>query len=110
MQSVISKYLSKKYGKFYVALDDFKNALDSVRRGKMWNILRKNGIKGKRSKAIQGMYECVKSRVRFNSTLTDRFDCPVGLKQGCFASPFCFLYSLTNWQNKINIPNIEAIS
>ena len=90
LQSIISKLLSKKRGKLYVAFIDFKTAFDSVHRGKLWSILANANVKGKLFKSITGMYNNVRACVRANGTLSDYFNCPVGLKQGCLASPKLF--------------------
>ena len=50
LQSIISKLLSKKRGKLYVAFIDFKTAFDSVHRGKLWTLLAKANVKGKLNK------------------------------------------------------------
>ena len=90
LQSLISKVLSRKRGKMYVAFIDFKTAFDSVVRGKLWEVLMKADLKGNLYKSIEAMYRQVKARVRSNGYLSDYFDCPVGLKQGCMASPQLF--------------------
>ena len=73
LQSLISKYLSKRRGKIYVGFVDFKAAFDSVQRNKLWPVLQRAGLQGKLLKAIQSVYKCVKSCVRANDTFTDFF-------------------------------------
>ena len=90
LQTLISKYLSKRRGKLYIGCVDFKAAFDSVQRNKLWPVLQHAGIKGNLLKSIQSVYKSVKSFVRVNNSHTDFFDCPVGLRQGCMMSPVLF--------------------
>lgn len=74
----------------YVAFVDFKKAFDSVNRSKLFLVLARKGVKGHLLKSIKSIYNSVKARVRGNSVLSDIFDCPVGLRQGCNLSPLLF--------------------
>ena len=78
------------HGKLYVAFIDFKKAFDLVDRSCLWAVLRKNGVRGKMYRAIQSMYDVVKTRVRAGGDLTQDFMCPRGLKQGDICSPILF--------------------
>ncbi len=73
--ALIQKQLCN-HRKLYVAFIDFRKAFDSVVRTKLWNILRKRGVKGKMYQAIVCMYKVVKGKVRSGSDLTDSFMCP----------------------------------
>ena len=90
LNALIEKCLCKKRKKLYVAFIDFKKAFDSIDRFKLWNLLSSYGLGGKMMQALKGIYSSVKSCVRCNSHLTDFFDCPYGLKQGCMLSPILF--------------------
>ena len=85
----------------YVAFIDFRKAFDSVVRTKLWNILRKRGVKGKMYQAIVCMYKVVKAKVRSGSDLTDSFVCPRGLKQGDICSPVWFSMFIDEIANEI---------
>ena len=61
-----------------------------MQRNKLWPVLQRAGIKGNLLKSNQSVYKSVKSCVRVNNSLTDFFDCPVGLRQGCMMSPVLF--------------------
>ena len=63
------------HGKLYVCFIDFKKAFDLIDRNTLWLILKKNGIRGKMYKAVKGMYEVVKARVRVGGDLTEAFMC-----------------------------------
>ncbi len=95
--SVIERYLAFRKRKFYVAFVDFRKAFDSVDRDKMWKCLRNRGLKGKMFDIIRSMYSKVKSCVRCDNVLSDYFDCPTGVRQGCVLSPllFSFFYQRT---------------
>ena len=108
LQSLISKYLSKRRGKIYVGFVDFKAAFDSVQRNKLWPVLQRASLQGK-LKAIQSVYKCVKSCVRANDSLTDLFDCPVGLRQGCIMSPVLFSLFIDEFVELIEQSGLRCI-
>ena len=87
--ALIQKQLCN-HRKLYVAFIDFRKAFDSVVRTKLWNILRKCGVKRKMYQAIVCMYKVVKAKVRSGSDLTDSFMCPRGLKQWDICSRILF--------------------
>lgn len=100
LQAIVSKYLCMKRKTLYVAFIDFQKAFDSVDHNILYDILRKGGIKGNLYNAIQSIYISVKACVKTNNGVTDCFECPIGLRQGCNLSPIMFalfideLYSL----------------
>ena len=80
----------------YVAFIDFHKAFDTVCRTKLWNILYRNGLRGKVATALQSLYSIVEARIRAGGELSDVFLCPRGLKQGEVCSLFFFLCSSMN--------------
>ena len=70
------------HGKLYAAFIDFKKAFDLVDRNRLWDVLRKGGVKGRMYRAIKSMYSVVKARVLVAGDLTEQFMCLRGLKQG----------------------------
>ena len=109
LQSLISKYFSKRRGNIYVGFVDFKAAFDSVQKNKLWPVLQRADLQGKLLKAIQSVYKCVKSCVRANDTLTDTFDCPVGLRQGCMMSPVLFSLFIDEFVELIEQSGLRGI-
>ena len=61
LQSVITKILSERKRKIYIAFVDFKQAFDTVNRNKLWSVMQENGVKGKLYKSIKSMYGIVKA-------------------------------------------------
>ena len=57
----------------------------------LYNILQKQGIKGKLFDVIQSIYVSVKSCVRTSQGLSQSFSCPLGLCQGCKLSLILFV-------------------
>ena len=90
LKAIIDKCFAKKNGKLYVCFVDLRQAFDSVQRKPLFDILIKYGINGKFMKAITAMYSSVLSCVRTGNGLTEFFDCPAGLRQGCVLSPELF--------------------
>jgi hypothetical protein len=71
LQSLISKALSKKRGKFYVAFVDFKTAFDSVNRNRLWHILYNANILGNLLNSIFALYNTLKACVRSSGHISD---------------------------------------
>ena len=90
LQTIISKHLCEKGRKLYVAFVDFKKAFDSVNRNKLFEVLQNNGIKGNLFASLKSIYDKVKACVKYRGDISDFFNCPVGLRQGCNLSPVLF--------------------
>ena len=90
LYSIISKYFNMKHKFVYVAFIDFKKAFDSINRDILFNILRKQGIKGNLYNAVKSIYNSVKTSVKSCSGFSNSFNCPMGLRQGCSLSPILF--------------------
>ncbi len=57
----------------------------------MWSVLKIRGVSPKMLKSLTSIYNCVKGRVR-DISLSQLFDCPHGLRQGCVLSPLLFSF------------------
>ena len=90
LNAIVEKSLSKRGGKLYTCFVDLKKAFDSVQRGPLFHILCQNGLSGKFLNALSAIYKSVVSCVRIGDRLTEFFDCPAGLRQGCILSPMLF--------------------
>ena len=101
LYAMITKQFSKNR-KLYVAFVDFRKCFDLINRDALFTILERNGITGNMLNSIKGMYERVSAAVRCNYELTDFFDCPVGLKQGCLMSPKLFCIFATEISRHLN--------
>jgi hypothetical protein len=102
LYAMVQKYFLKKSGKIYVCFVDFQKAFDRVDRTMLWGVLRKNGIGGKMLKILQSMYLNVKACVRESEKLTDFFDCPLGVRQGCVLSPTLFSFLINELALEVN--------
>ena len=91
-QSIISKYLSKKRGRFYTVYIDFSKAFDSVPHLQLIYHLIKSGVHGKLICVIRNMYSKLSSCVQsYNGSISEHFTCSVGTRQGCMISPLLFI-------------------
>lgn len=81
---------SKRGGKVYAAFIDYKKAFDTVNHNKLWIVLEKIGTSSKMIKMLKSMYNSVQCCVRWGAKVTDFFECPQGVKQGCLLSPLIF--------------------
>ena len=76
--------------KLYCCFLDFKKAFDLLPRETLWRTLEQRGMKGKVLTSLQTMYAADEACVLTPNGPTDLFDCSIGVKQGCPASPLLF--------------------
>ena len=86
-----------------MAYIDFSKAFDTVKREKLWEILRRLSISTKFLKMLQAIYKSVKECVRYGATVTEVFNCPMGLRQGSILSSILFSLLINVVANEINI-------
>ena len=89
LDAIMQKILNEK-GRLYCVFIDFRKAFDSVYLNGLWFKLHKLGINGKLLTIIRDMFNNVKTCVRNCNSLSDFFECAVGLKQGEVFSPLLF--------------------
>jgi hypothetical protein len=109
LYSVVQKYFSFKRKPVYVAFIDFQKAFDSVDRSLLYHVLSRNGVKGHLYTAIQSIYSSVKACVRENNVVSNVFDCPVGLRQGCSLSPILFALFINELHDLLASNNTRGI-
>jgi hypothetical protein len=73
-----------------VAFVDLAKAFDSVNRIALFESLIRAGLSGVFLNAMKAIYTSVVSCVRVNGKMTEDFNCPLGVKQGCILSPSLF--------------------
>ena len=87
----------------FSCLVDFRKAFDRIPRKKLFEKLRKEGIKGRFVKIVMSMYSKDKSAVKTNKmTRTETFPCYTGVKQRCMLSPALFNLYLCNLPEFLN--------
>ena len=69
---------------------DFKKAFDLVPRDTLWKVLLARGMGGKVLSSLQSLYAADKACVLTKDGPSALFDCNIGVKQGCPASPLLF--------------------
>ena len=89
LNAVIQNILNEKK-RLYCAVIDMKKAFDSINLHNIWYKLFKQGLNGKKLQLIKYMYNNVKPCVRGCNSLSEYFNCEVGLKQGEVMSPSLF--------------------
>ena len=75
----------------------------------MYHVLRKGGLKGNLYNAIQSIYVSVKACVRTNTGITNSFECPIGLRQGCNLSPILFTLFIDELYTLLSKDNVRGI-
>ena len=101
LHSLIQRQFSNDR-KLYVAFVDYKKMFDSINREGLFKILKKIGVQGKLFNALQSIYHNVDACVRDGNDLSDVFNCPTGLKQGCLCSPKLCIIVLNEISKALN--------
>jgi hypothetical protein len=109
LYSVVQKVLSKKGQKLYVAFVDFRKAFDSVNHDKLMHVLYSEGVRGKFFVTVKCMYESLLSCVRSCNGLSEYFECPVGVRQGCVMSPTLFSMFINQLAVHINNSGVHGV-
>jgi hypothetical protein len=108
--SMIRKCLNgHRKKKLYVIFVDYLRAYDSVDRESLWKVLNKIKTSSKMLRMMQGIYKSVKSCVKWGNELSEFFDCPQGLKQGCVLSPLIFSLLINDVAEKVAINGKHGI-
>ena len=102
--------LKLKKKKLFVTFVDFEKAFDKVWRDGLWCKLLLNNINGKMYKVIYNMYQNIKSRIVYNNTVSDFFDCNNGVRQGENLSPFLFSMYLNDLEQFLNDRNVNGLT
>lgn len=108
LQSLISHCINSNK-RLYSAFIDFKKAFDFVVRDVLWYKLIQSGVRGKILTVIQAMYRNIKSRVKFNNTLSDEFSSYVGVRQGECLSPFLFSMYINDLESELIQKDVDGI-
>jgi hypothetical protein len=97
LNSLVELYLCR--GKrIYCAFIDYKKAFDLVDRSNLWAKLISCGINGNVIKVVYNMYDQAKSCVKVGNTISNFFDCNVGVRQGENLSPLLFAVYLNDFE------------
>ena len=67
-----------------------KKAFDLVPRESLWQVLERRRMSGRVLSSLQSMYKQDKACVLISEGPTEMFECNIGVKQGCPASPLLF--------------------
>ena len=93
LQSLVSKYISKKGGRCYSVFIDFTKAFDNVSHLHLFYSLIKNGLHGRVIRVLRDMYCKLQSSVQDNrGRISESFTCSKGTRQGCMLSPLMFIF------------------
>ena len=73
-----------------MAFVDYKKVFDTIDREALGHVLQKLQTSSKMIMILKVMYNSVKSCVMWGANLSQFFECPQGVKQGCLLSPLIF--------------------
>ena len=95
MSMVNNSLYGNRKSKLYVPFIDYQKAFGTEDRSKLWSVLYKVKTSTKIFKMRKSMYSSVQACVRSGTEVSDFFECPTGVKQGCLLSPLIFLLLIT---------------
>ena len=95
--------------KLYCGFIDFTKAFDFVSRDVIWYKLIKLGVKGKMLNIVKSIYQQVKSKVKYNNSLSETFDCYLGVRQGECLSPFLFSIYINDIEGELINENAKGV-
>lgn len=98
LKNIVDLYLEQKK-KLYCVFIDYRKAFDSVWRNGLWVKCLRYGINGKIIQVIRNMYNNIKSCVTCDGTLSEYFECNVGVRQGENLSPLLFALYVNDLQS-----------
>jgi hypothetical protein len=107
--AIVQKYLLRRSGKVYICFVDFKKAFDTVDRAILWSVLKESGVGVRILRMLKGMYKTVRSCVRCTDKLTEHFDCPNGVRQGCVLSPTLFSFLVNELAKEVREHGVDGI-
>ena len=94
INALITQTKKQKGKRLYCCFVDFRKAFDLILRDcpaqGLWEVMHERGLVGPTISALKSTYEKDKAYVLTQAGLTDSFDCSIGVKQGCPASPLLF--------------------
>ena len=85
------KTINEKKDKLFSFFVDLKVAFDKGRREKLWEYLRRKGIRADVMGNIGRIYRETKSKVKIGKNYTESFWTEKGVRQGCLLSPLLFI-------------------
>ena len=88
---------------------DFSKAFDYVVRDNLWLKLIKSGIRGKIFQVVRSMQSDVKSKLKYENTLSKEFTCALGVRQGECLSPFLFAMYLNDLESEFSTKGIDGV-
>jgi hypothetical protein len=108
LHGLITHFINKGE-KLYCAFIDFTKAFDYVVRENLWYKLINIGLRGNIFNIIHSMYENVKSKVKYNNTLSNEYYCTLGVRQGECLSPFLFSMYINDMEDVFKRSGMKGI-
>ena len=93
----------------FVCYVDFTKACDYLVRENIFYKLIQYGIRGKILNIIKSLYSNIKSRVNFNNTLSEAFECHLGVCQGDLSSPLIFSLYVNDLEDYVVLNGCKGI-
>ena len=101
LHTIIDLYLNmfnKKQKRLYCAFIDYSKAFDLVDRALLWNKLLAYNINGRFMRAIHNIYQNTKACIKLNNTVSNSFNCNIGVRQGDNLSPLLFSLFINDFE------------
>ncbi|CAH0551189.1 unnamed protein product [Brassicogethes aeneus] len=91
---LILEEVAEKNEEIHINFIDFEKAFDSVKRERMWDILRLYGVPEKFIKILKMLYEEYIAKIEHEGSLSEGIKLEKGVRQGCRMSPLLFIITM----------------
>ena len=108
LNAIISRYLAEEK-RLILTFVDYEKAFDRVDQSLLWKELGQYDINEEIFSMIENLYRKTKACVDVNESLTDVFECRVGVRQGDNHSPLLFIIFMNDFQKYVR-SNFTGIS
>lgn len=93
--------IKKEKGKVLVCFADMKAAFDKQRRRRIWERLRKKGVRNNLINRIEDLFKETLVRIEIDGEIIDEFEVMEGVRQGCPLSPTLFNVAIADLEEEI---------
>ena len=109
LHTIVSKYLSRRRGRVYVAFIDFRKAFDCIDRQILLQILSVNGLRGKLFNVLTSLYNNLKFCIRDRNGYSNVLPCYMGVQQGSPLSPLLFNLFIDSINNEMDTLKFHGV-
>ena len=106
IHNLIRRYCHNRKKMLYSCFVDFKKAFDSIPRDKLFEKLKRYGVKGKFFNSIKNMYINDSCKIKIDGCLSEEIKPNQGVRQGCVLSPLLFNIFMADFPHIFNTKEV----